>query len=262
MFPKKINFKNKIMGKDETIGKRKLFFNIDDHGPVAEALRVLRANIHFIDENDKKIVLVTSTVPKEGKSFVAANYAMSEAMVGKKVLLMDCDLRRPRAHSAFGVSDNHGLGEILLGEKETEDVIVKNAEKNLDLLLTKHLDHNVTELLQGDKMREVVKKLKEIYDIIVIDTAPLIVATDAAILSKYADGVIFVNGYDMVSKKELIYSKEMLTSAGANIYGMVVNKVDNSGYGYGYKNHGYYNYNYKYYQDYIGEGQDDIGDGR
>jgi capsular exopolysaccharide synthesis family protein len=261
MDQKKINSKNKTMEKKRIREKRKLFFNIDDHGPVAEALRVLRTNIHFIDENDKKVVLVTSSVPKEGKSFVAANYAMSESMVGQKVLLMDCDLRRPRAHSSFGVSDNHGLGEILTEEKNTDDVIVKNAEKNLDLLLTKHMENNVTELLQGNKMGKLMKELKEIYDIIVIDSPPLIVATDAAILSKHADGVIFVNGYDMASKKELIYSKEMLTNAGANLYGMVVNKVDNSGYGYGYKNHGYYSYNYKYYEDYIGEGQDDIGEG-
>ena len=98
-----------------------------------------------------------------------------------------------------------------------------------------------------------IKELQEIYDLVVIDTAPLIVATDAAILSKIADGVIFVNGYDMASKKELMYAKEILSSAGANLYGMVVNKIDKSGYGYGYKNHGYYNYNYKYYQEYIKE---------
>jgi capsular exopolysaccharide synthesis family protein len=235
------------------MAERKLFFNIDDHGPIAEALRVLRTNIHFIDEKEKKTVIVTSSIPKEGKSFIAANYAMSEAMVGQKVLLIDCDLRRPRAHSSFGIADHHGLGEILMGDKKAEDVIVKEVEKNLDLLPTKHLEHNVTELLQGKKMGLLIKELQEIYDLVVIDTAPLIVATDAAILSKIADGVIFVNGYDMASKKELMYAKEILSSAGANLYGMVVNKIDKSGYGYGYKNHGYYNYNYKYYQEYIKE---------
>ena len=133
------------------MAERKLFFNIDDHGPIAEALRVLRTNIHFIDEKEKKTVIVTSSIPKEGKSFIAANYAMSEAMVGQKVLLIDCDLRRPRAHSSFGIADHHGLGEILMGDKKAEDVIVKEVEKNLDLLPTKHLEHNVTELLQGKK---------------------------------------------------------------------------------------------------------------
>jgi capsular exopolysaccharide synthesis family protein len=235
------------------MAKRKLFFNVDDHGPIAESIRVLRTNIHFIDEKEKKTVLVTSSIPKEGKSFVAANYAMSEAMVGQKVLLIDCDLRRPRAHSSFGIGDHHGLGEILMGETKVEDVIVREVEKNLDLLPTKHLEHNVTELLQSKKMELLLKELQESYDLIVIDTAPLIVATDAAILSKISDGVIFVNGYDMVSKKELMYAREILSSAGANIYGMVVNRIDKSGYGYGYKNHGYYNYNYQYYQDYIKE---------
>ncbi|WP_320045949.1 CpsD/CapB family tyrosine-protein kinase [uncultured Ilyobacter sp.] len=235
------------------MAERKLFFNLDDQGPIAESLRVLRTNIQFIDEKEKKTVVVTSSIPKEGKSFIAANYAMSEALVGKKVLLLDCDLRRPRAHSSFGIKGHHGLGEVLMGEKNVEDLIVREVERNLDLLPTKHLEHNVTELLQSKKMKSLLKKLQESYDLVVMDTAPLIVATDAAILSKVSDGVIFVNGYDMTSKKELMYAKEILSSAGANIYGMVVNKIDHSGYGYGYKNHGYYNYNYKYYQDYIKE---------
>jgi len=235
------------------MAERKLFFKLDGQSPVAESLRVLRTNINFIDENEKRTVVVTSAIPKEGKSFIAANYAMSEAMVGKKVLLVDCDLRRPRAHSSFGIENHHGLGEILLGGKNVEDAIVKEVEKNLDLLPTKHMEHNVTEILQSKKMVSLMKELQESYDLVVVDTAPLMVATDAAILSKVSDGVIFVNGYDMTSKKELMYAKEMLSSAGANLYGMVVNKVDNSGYGYGYKSHGYYNYNYKYYQDYIKE---------
>ena len=235
------------------MAERKLFFKLDGQSPVAESLRVLRTNINFIDENEKRTVVVTSAIPKEGKSFIAANYAMSEAMVGKKVLLVDCDLRRPRAHSSFGIEDHHGLVEILLGGKNVEDAIVKEVEKNLDLLPTKHMEHNVTEILQSKKMVSLMKELQESYDLVVVDTAPLMVATDAAILSKVSDGVIFVNGYDMTSKKELMYAKEMLSSAGANLYGMVVNKVDNSGYGYGYKSHGYYNYNYKYYQDYIKE---------
>ncbi|WP_319204505.1 CpsD/CapB family tyrosine-protein kinase [uncultured Ilyobacter sp.] len=233
--------------------ERKLFFNLDGQGPIAESLRVLRTNIQFIDEKEKRTVVVTSSIPKEGKSFIAANYAMSEAIVGKKVLLIDCDLRRPRAHSSFGIDDHHGLGEVLLGEKSVEDAIVREVEENLDLLPTKHLEHNVTEVLQSKKMKSLLKELQESYDLVVIDTAPLMVATDAAILSRVSDGVIFVNGYDMVSKKELLYAKEMLSSAKANIYGMVVNKIDHSGYGYGYKSHGYYNYNYKYYQDYIKE---------
>ncbi|WP_319371140.1 CpsD/CapB family tyrosine-protein kinase [uncultured Ilyobacter sp.] len=235
------------------MAKRKLFFNIDGQGPIAESLRVLRTNIHFIDEKQKKTVVVTSSIPKEGKSFIAANYAMSEAMVGQRVLLIDCDLRRPRAHSSFGIEEHHGLGDILMGDKKVQDVIVKEVEKNLDLLPTKHLEHNVTELLQSKKMELLLKELQESYDLVVIDTAPLMVATDAAILSKSSDGIIFVNGYDMASKKELMYAKEILSSAGANIYGMVVNRIDNSGYGYGYKSHGYYNYNYKYYQEYVKE---------
>ncbi len=233
------------------MAERRVFFREDDQGPVAESLRALRTNIHFIDEKENKIILVTSSIPKEGKSFIASNYAMSEAMVGQKVLLMDCDIRRPRAHTGFEVAGHSGMEEVLLGKKEVKDAILKNVEENLDLLPTKHLEHNITELIQGKKMEKILKELKEIYDLIVLDTPPLTVATDAAILSKHADGVIFVNGYDMTSKKELLYAREILESAGANLYGMVVNRIDKSGYGYG--NYGYYNYNYKYYQEYVKE---------
>lgn len=233
------------------MAERRIFFREDVQNPVSEALRSLRTNIHFIDEKEKRTVLVTSSIPKEGKSFVAANYAMSEAMVGQKVILVDLDIRRPRAHSGLGITAHSGMEEVLKGKKELKDVIIKNVEENLDLLPTKHLEQNVTELMMGKVIKDIIIELGETYDIVVLDTPPITVASDAAILSKYADGVIFVNGYDMVSKKELLYAKAALDSAGANLYGMVVNKVDKSGYGFG--NYGYYNYNYKYYQDYIKE---------
>lgn len=228
--------------------KRKMFFNKEQDSHLAESLRILRTNLHFMEEKKNRIVIFTSTIPKEGKSTVSANYAMSVAMSGEKVLIVDCDIRRPRAHSSFGIEINKGLGEILLEKENLEDVILKDIEPNLDILPSTHLNHNVTELFLGNRMKNLLLELRKRYDLIVLDTPPLVISTDAVILSEYSDGVVYVCGYDMVSKKQLIQSRKILDRAKANIYGVVVNKIDKDGYSYG--NYGYYNYNYKYYDEY------------
>jgi len=228
--------------------KRKMFFNKEQDSHLAESLRILRTNLHFMEEKKNRIVIFTSTIPKEGKSTVSANYAMSVAMSGEKVLIVDCDIRRPRAHSSFGIEINKGLGEVLLEKENLEDVILKDIEPNLDILPSTHLNHNVTELFLGNRMKNLLLELRKRYDLIVLDTPPLVISTDSVILSEYSDGVVYVCGYDMVSKKQLIQSRKILDRAGANIYGVVVNKIDKDGYSYG--NYGYYNYNYKYYDEY------------
>ncbi len=229
--------------------KRQIFFKDANNYEINESLRVIRTNLHFLNEKeDERIILITSTTPKEGKSTLASNYAMSIAITGKKVLLIDCDIRRPRAHESFGVEFNTGLESVLSKEAQLKDVILKNVEENLDILPTKNMKQNVTELFLGDKMKGVLAELKTDYNTIVLDTPPLIVASDAAILSKYCDGVVYVIAYDQVSKRELEFGKEMLLNAEANIYGFVVNKVDKNGLSYG--NYGYYNNNYSYYKDY------------
>lgn len=229
--------------------RRQLFFKDATNHEMNEALRVVRTNLHFLNEKENsRVILVTSTTPQEGKSTIASNYAMSIAITGKKVLLIDCDIRRPRAHESFGVAFNSGLEKVLIGEEIVNSVILKDVEKNLDILPTRHMTHNVTELFLGDKMKNMLEELKEEYNTIVIDTPPLIVASDAAILSKHCDGVVYVVAYDQVAKRELEFGKTMLENAKANIYGFVVNKVDKNGLSYG--NYGYYNNNYSYYKDY------------
>lgn len=232
--------------------KRQIFFKDANNHEMNEALRVIRTNLHFLNEKEAaRTVLVTSTTPKEGKSTIASNYAMSIAITGKKVLLVDCDIRRPRAHDSFGVSFTKGLDSVLAGECEVEDVILKDVEKNLDILPTRNVAHNVTELFLGDKMKGLLQDLKDKYNTVVLDTPPLIIASDAAILSKHCDGVVYVVAYDQVAKRELEFGKTMLNNAKANIYGFVVNKVDKNGLSYG--NYGYYNNNYSYYKDYYTE---------
>ncbi|GLI55792.1 capsular polysaccharide biosynthesis protein [Propionigenium maris DSM 9537] len=233
------------------MGHRRIFLKEGKETHMAEALRLLRTNIHFMEPKKKRVILCTSTVPGEGKSFVTANYAMSVAISGEKVLLIDCDIRRPRAHSIFNLKVETGIADILLGKKRTEEVIFKEVEKNLDLLPSKHLNNNVTELFLGGRMKNLIENLKKDYDLILLDTPPLLATSDAAILSKYSDGVIFVCGYGMITKKELIQAKKMLSKAEANLYGIVINKIEESGYAAG--NYGYYSYTHKYYDEYMSE---------
>ena len=232
--------------------KRQLFFKDANNHEMNEALRVIRTNLHFLNEKDEdRTVLITSTTPKEGKSTIASNYAMSIAITGKKVLLIDCDIRRPRAHESFGVDFKKGLESVLTDESLVDEVLLKNVEKNLDILPTRNMAHNVTELFLGDRMKTLLKELKGRYNTIVLDTPPLIVASDAAILSKHCDGVVYVVAYDQVAKRELEFGKTMLENAKANMYGFVVNRVDKNGLSYG--NYGHYNNNYSYYKDYYTE---------
>lgn len=228
--------------------RRKLVFFDDDKEHIAEAIRILRTNLYFTESKDRKVILMTSSIPKEGKSTVAANYALSVAISGEKVILVDCDIRRPRVHDSFGLKVYRGFEEVLMGRRELDDVILRDVMKNLDILPAKSHGENVTELFLGKRMRDILEKLKERYNLIVLDTPPLAVATDAALLSTYADGVVYVVGYNMVFKKELLNGKKLLNKAGATIYGVVVNKVDKGGYALG--NYGNYSSNYKYYNDY------------
>lgn len=234
------------------MSKRKIFFIQEDNMEVTEAFRTVRTNLAF--QNDKEIgrkIMVTSSIPGEGKSTLAGNYGASLAIAGKKVLLIDCDIRRPRAHESFGIKVERGLESVLTENINPKDVIIKDLIPNFDLLPTKHMRYNVTELFIGDKMKEVIASLENEYNTIILDMPPLAVASDAAILSKYVDGVVVVVAYDQVAKRELEFTKEMLSNAGANIYGFVVTKVDKGGLSYG--NYGYYNNYYSYYQEYYSD---------
>ncbi len=232
---------------------RKSFFSKEEsQSIISEIANSLRTNLYFLESKKKKTVLCTSTIEKEGKSFVAANYAISAAENGEKVLLIDCDVRRPRIHLNFGLEVASGINDVLLGKKNINEVILREVRENLDILPSKHQKRNVTELFLGEEIRNILKGLKRRYDLIIIDTPPLLVAADAAILGQHSDGVIYICGYGMVDRKELIHAKRILKRARVKIYGIVVNKIEKEGYSVG--NYGYYSYSYKYSEKYSEEG--------
>lgn len=234
------------------MSKRGIFFVTDERPKITEAFRTLRTNLAFLREkHDGKTLLFTSSIPAEGKSTVASNYAASLAIAGRKTLIIDCDIRRPRAHESFGIKIEKGLECALTHDEPVKDLIMKDVLPNLDLLPTKNMKNNVTELFLRDKMKDIIGSIKDEYDTIILDTPPLAVASDAAILSRDVDGVVVVVGYDQVAERELKFTKEMLDNAGANIYGFIVNGVEKKAMSYG--NYGYYTNYYSYYEEYYND---------
>ncbi|MBC2850881.1 CpsD/CapB family tyrosine-protein kinase [Cetobacterium sp. 8H] len=222
-----------------------LFFN-DDNIQLSESLRVIRTNLFFLNNKEAgRVILITSSVPKEGKSLLAINYAYSIAITGKKVLLIDCDLRCPRLNEAFNLNFNHGLESLLANNLEHEKIVIKNISKNLDFIPSKTVTSNPTELFLNDKFLTLLNTVKNNYNTIIIDTPPLTIASDAAILSKLSDGVVYVVAYDEVSAEDLKFGKELLKNAKANIYGFVVNKAEKNIGNYGRK----YPYDYESSKD-------------
>jgi len=208
----------------------------------AEAFRTLRTNIQFssLDKEFKSIV-VTSSGAGEGKSTVLSNLAITMAESGKKVILVDCDFRKPSIHKKMGVTNSVGITNILVQDVKKEECIVKTTVDNLSIITSGPIPPNPAELLGTKKMRNFIDILKSEYDLVLIDAPPVLAVTDAQILSTVADGVIFVASYGEVQKNALLDAKELIDKVGGKILGIVFNKVPEavSGY-YGKYYKGYY----------------------
>jgi len=210
----------------------------------AEAYRTLRTNIQYSSfDNNIKTILVTSSGPAEGKSTTAGNLALSMAQSDKKVLIIDCDLRKPTVHKKFNISNEKGLSNYLIGEVKLDEVMTKYSD-NLYLLTSGTIPPNPAEMLSSKKMKEFLESMKNQFDSIIIDSPPVLAVTDAQILSTIVEGVLLVVATGETEKEATIKSKELLKKVSANILGVVMTKMPvNTGKGYGYG----YGYGYYYY---------------
>lgn len=210
--------------------------------PVSEAYRILRTNIEFSSfDSELKSILVTSPGTVEGKSTTAGNLAFTMAQAGKKVLLLDCDFRKPSVHKKFSISNKVGLSNYLIGEVNFEDVLIKYSE-NLDIIPSGTIPPNPAEMIASNKMKNFIEKCKEEYGCVILDTPPVIAVTDAQILSTDVDGVLLIAAAEQSDKNALVKAKELLQNVKANIVGVVLTKVK-SKYNYGYgKGKRYYDY--------------------
>lgn len=206
---------------------------------IAESFRVLRTNLDFYVRGGKqKIILVTSCLENEGKSFVSLNLSMSYAQLGKRTLLIDFDLRKPSVYFKENEYTKEGLSSCLIEKSEIEDVILKSPHEKLDYILAGILPPNPAELLALEKTEEILMKLKSAYDIIVLDTTPLAQVTDAFLLIQHADTKILVTRYAHTFKNVFsIVMRDLHQKEVSNIC-VVLNDNrsydDQYGYGYGY----------------------------
>ncbi len=217
-----------------------------DYG-VTEALRTLKTNIQFCGD-DIKTILLTSSIPSEGKSTVTLNLARSMAASGEKVIYVDCDIRksviigRTGAHTESG-NRIYGLSHYLSGQKVLEEVVYSTEVEDLDMIFAGPTVPNPTEMLGNHYFGEMIYCLKGMYDVILLDTPPLGSVIDAAVIAPKADGAILVVEQGKVSRRFIKGVKKQLESSGVRILGGVLNKVEVKKQGY-YKK--YYGNAYEY----------------
>ncbi|GLX66348.1 CpsD/CapB family tyrosine-protein kinase [Paenibacillus glycanilyticus] len=206
--------------------RRSQLFCLDDpKSPVSESYKALRTNLQYIQmKEDAKVILVTSSLPEEGKSTTVSNLAVAFAQSGKSVLLVDCDLRKPNIHKIFGESNEVGLTDILMKRKELEEVVLETVQPNLFILTSGMSQDSPAELLEMDEMKDFMMHVSSLYDLVIVDSPPLLPVTDGKILAKYADGVVLVIHAGKTLQEHVKKAKNQLDLIGANIYGAVLNQ--------------------------------------
>lgn len=225
----------------------------DDDSVMTEMFRTLRNNLLFmIGEKDQNVILVTSTVPKEGKTFISANLAMSLSLMDKTVLVVGGDLRNPQIFSALGFSRwEKGVSSILAGLEEDYRPLVHEVDKNLYILPAGPIPPNPNELLSKPRLKELIETVKKDYDYIIIDSAPLGVVTDTLMLSKYADATLYVVREGYSEKDTVLFINNLVEDNRIHNAAVVLNQASEGGssgrYKYGYK----YAYSYRYRYGYV-----------
>lgn len=213
---------------------------------VSEVFRTLRTNMQFINVSNKlKSILVTSTIPGEGKSWVSANLAITFAQAGKKVILVDADMRKGRQHEVFELSNENGLSNYLIsavGENKInlDDYIKQTLVENLYVITAGVVPPNPSELLTSQKMSDLIKVLEGIADVVIFDGTPSTIVTDSLILSRNIGSTLIVTSHKQTRMEDLKQIKKNIENVGGKIAGVVVNKIPRSqkvyGGGYYYEN--------------------------
>lgn len=209
----------------------------------SEAFRAMRTRIQFskIEKDSLKSILITSSAPREGKTTIAVNLAGSYAQANKKTLLLDCDLRKPRIHSLFSAQRYPGLIDYLFEQVKINEIIRPSGVNNLSFISAGTIPPNPAEMLDSQQMKNFLKLMKEQFDIIIVDSPPIIAVTDSEILSTITDGSILVVSADATEIDLLEKSVQLIKNSGSSFLGTVLNNFSyKSGYGSYYKYYYYY----------------------
>jgi len=222
--------------------KQTIYDIFDQESPIATEMRRLYSNIRNIDgKNPKRSFLVTSAERGEGKSTVASHLALTVARFrGKKSLLVDADLRRPKVHQIFDVPKEPGLFECLNGEIDPLEAVKDTPIENLKIIPAGRRVKSPAHLFEGDIMTEIFEKIKFYYDIVIVDSAPVIPVSDPMLISSVLDGVILVMLAGKTPRNVSLRAKNILLDANANLLGVVVNNMSEVlPYYYDYRYYGY-----------------------
>ena len=219
---------------------------------ITEAYQKFLANIEYVNvDKEYKVIHITSTLQREGKSTFLSNVAYLLSQKKYKVIVVDLDLRKPKVHEVFDVENIKGVTDILTGRVELNEAIKINKDLGFDVITSGERTSAVVNLIESNKMKELIEKLKNKYDYVLIDSPPVINVSDALYISKLADAVLFIIAQNQTKRKLVKEAVSMLRQNNVNIIGSVITQVDlkknNYGYGYGY---GYgYSYDYNYNDD-------------
>jgi len=204
--------------------QRTLITALNPKSPISEQYRTIRTNIQFSSvDHEIRSIMITSTGPGEGKSTTAANLAVVFAQQGKQVLLIDADLRKPTVHYTFRLQNIHGLTSVLLRNATLQEAVSVSEVDHLDVLTSGPIPPNPAELLSSRSMVELLKEAYDQYDIVIIDSPPLLAVADAQILANQVDASIMVVASGKTEREAALKGKESLLSAKSKLLGVVLN---------------------------------------
>ena len=229
-----------------TMGELGLASHAHPRSSWAEAFKALRTNLEFLRRNSPvQVILFSSPQPSDGKSTASSNLAISLAQAGRKVLLVDADLRKPSQHLIHGLSREPGLVQVLMNLLSIQQVTNQTAIENLDLITTGPEVHNPAELFSSPRFAEFLDEVRPLYDVIIIDSSPLLAVTDPAIIGSMVDGIVLLVRASKLRHLDAERTKELIRRLGPPVLGTVINGIGHehgeSGYGYGY-GYGYGSY--------------------
>jgi capsular exopolysaccharide synthesis family protein len=229
---------------DESAQTRPLIVQSAPTDPRAEAFRSLRTNLQFLDvEGGPRSFVITSASVAEGKSTTTANLAIVIAQSDVRVLVIDADLRHPNVAPIFGLEGAVGLTDVLIGKVELPDAVQNWGLRNLDILPAGRIPPNPSELLGSEAMMKLLQLVEKEYDVVLVDTPPLLPVTDAAVLSKHVRGALLVVASGRTHKAQLQSAIDALNNVDARIAGIVLTMMPTKGAeAYGYARYGYRSY--------------------